>query len=665
MADAKIITYGEPFSATTDVVPDNQSVALDIESVDGKDYIQIDTTDSAEKLILAGGGAKVGISAASPDALLHVQDTAISTTRPSFASDTVAIFENDVNCSIQILTKDASSSIAEINMGGNGEDREGCLRYIPSELKMELGPRNASSKMGLYTANNQRIFIDDSGKISTGGETSALSIAGGIHIQTAHDSTTPDPALVLVNATASNVLDHRKSAIWFRGVNGGSTEHTLAKIEGFAQNSADSGQAGNIDLVCNTGGGSFNRAGHFNYNNTAQVGVCDGAPAATFHVRRGGADIRIDNITGADTAAARIAALEFFGRRSGDEAVEQGQIHFAHEGTADDDKSYMVIETNNGTSSAERLRISSAGYVGVGTNNPTTLLHATTAAAVGVGKFAQTHEDNQATTFTCTTECDDRGPVFFGATHATFADGGSYGVLRIDAKPASGTGFALISASANDGADLKFKVRGDGAVSADAAYSGSGADYSEYFETADGQPIAAGSSVVLDGDKVRLASAGEQPIGVVRPVGSSSVVGNDPWNHWKGRYLRDDFGAHVKEAYTVTKWIEEVAESVREGGTHITRSEHRSFATDKIPSDVVVPDSATVSTTDKHGKPLMRQVENPDYDESLEYVTREDRDEWVIVGLLGQVPVLKDQVMGESWVKMRDVSDSVEFYFIK
>ena len=53
MPDAKIITYGEAISATTDVVPDNQSVALDIESVDGKDYIQIDTTDSAEKLILS------------------------------------------------------------------------------------------------------------------------------------------------------------------------------------------------------------------------------------------------------------------------------------------------------------------------------------------------------------------------------------------------------------------------------------------------------------------------------------------------------------------------------------------------------------------------------------------------------------------------------------
>ena len=201
-------------------------------------------------------------------------------------------------------------------------------------------------------------------------------------------------------------------------------------------------------------------------------------------------------------------------------------------------------------------------------------------------------------------------------------------------------------------------------MSADAAYSGSGADYSEYFETADGQPIAAGSSVVLDGDKVRLANAGEQPIGVVRPVGSSSVVGNDPWNHWKGRYLRDDFGGYVVEPYTVTSWSEEVVES-SDIGPDISRSEHRSFATDRIPDGVVVPSGATVSSADKHGKALERRVENPDYDESLQYVSREDRDEWVIVGLLGQVPISKGQPLADGWVKMRDVSASVGFYFIK
>ena len=40
-------------------IDDNLDGSVLIESADGKDYIEIDTTDSAEKLILAGGGAQV------------------------------------------------------------------------------------------------------------------------------------------------------------------------------------------------------------------------------------------------------------------------------------------------------------------------------------------------------------------------------------------------------------------------------------------------------------------------------------------------------------------------------------------------------------------------------------------------------------------------------
>jgi len=167
---AKIITYGQQISAGSTAIPDNTSVALDIESTDAKDYVTISTDDSNPSIILGKDGAEVGIGVASPDALLHVQGTAISTARPDFNADTVAIFENDSNCSIQILTKDASA-VAEINMGGIGEDREGNLRYIASEQKMELGPRNASSKMGLYTAGSQRIHIDANGKTAVGAST--------------------------------------------------------------------------------------------------------------------------------------------------------------------------------------------------------------------------------------------------------------------------------------------------------------------------------------------------------------------------------------------------------------------------------------------------------------------------------------------------------------
>ena len=141
-------------------------------------------------------------------------------------------------------------------------------------------------------------------------------------------------------------------------------------------------------------------------------------------------------------------------------------------------------------------------------------------------------------------------------------------------------------------------------------------------------------------------------MGVIRPPGTTSVVGNSPWRHWKDRFLRDDFGTYVKEPYTITEWTTD------DGVFH-------SYATDGIPDDATPPDDATILSTDKRGDPWVRNVENPDYDESLEYVKREHRDEWVIVGLLGQVPISKGQPLADSWVKLRDVSDSVEMYFIK
>jgi hypothetical protein len=67
MADAKIITFGELFSATTDVIPDNKAAAVEIEGLDGNDYIKIDTTDGSEavKLVSSGmdGGVVIGTAA--------------------------------------------------------------------------------------------------------------------------------------------------------------------------------------------------------------------------------------------------------------------------------------------------------------------------------------------------------------------------------------------------------------------------------------------------------------------------------------------------------------------------------------------------------------------------------------------------------------------------
>ena len=58
MADAKIINYGQQISAGSTAIPDNTTVALDIESTDGANYVTINTTDGgSEELVLRGGGS--------------------------------------------------------------------------------------------------------------------------------------------------------------------------------------------------------------------------------------------------------------------------------------------------------------------------------------------------------------------------------------------------------------------------------------------------------------------------------------------------------------------------------------------------------------------------------------------------------------------------------
>ena len=61
----------------------------------------------------------------------------------------------------------------------------------------------------------------------------------------------------------------------------------------------------------------------------------------------------------------------------------------------------------------------------------------------------------------------------------------------------------------------------------------------------------------------------------------------------------------------------------------------------------------------------MRRKKNPDYDESKTYTPREKRDEWYLIGLLGQIPITKGQPLASNWIKMKDVSDTVEMYFVK
>jgi len=97
-------------------------------------------------------------------------------------------------------------------------------------------------------------------------------------------------------------------------------------------------------------------------------------------------------------------------------------------------------------------------------------------------------------------------------------------------------------------------------------------------------------------------------MGVVRPWDTGGFVGNAGMN-WNGKLLRDDYGNPQRN----------------EDGTY------------KF---------------------------NPDYEQEREFVKREKRDEWNLIGLLGQVPITKGQPVASGWIKMQAVSGSVDMYYI-
>ena len=173
------------------------------------------------------------------------------------------------------------------------------------------------------------------------------------------------------------------------------------------------------------------------------------------------------------------------------------------------------------------------------------------------------------------------------------------------------TAFNFLRAA--DNSEEKTKIRGDGSIQARNTTL-QAFDYAEFFEVAltehTASGIPAGVTVALTGSKVIPASqSSEEPIGIVRPRNAPAIIGNSPWNHWHAKYKTTDYGAPI---------------------------------------------------LDENQNPVV----NPSY-VSQSYTPREDRNEWVIVGLLGQIPVTNGQPTGSSWKKMHNISPTASMWFVK
>ena len=140
--------------------------------------------------------------------------------------------------------------------------------------------------------------------------------------------------------------------------------------------------------------------------------------------------------------------------------------------------------------------------------------------------------------------------------------------------------------------------------------TGTGADYAEYFEWADGNPDdedRVGSIVTLDGEKIRLANAGDEILGVVS--GTAMVLGDNAEWEWRQKYLVDDYGR------VITEMVEEFHEETTPETNEVTKTSLGFFPHRKL---------------------------NPDFDPEKTYERRCDRKEWETIGLLGKIHVTDD-----------------------
>jgi hypothetical protein len=131
------------------------------------------------------------------------------------------------------------------------------------------------------------------------------------------------------------------------------------------------------------------------YYNAGNVGIGTTSPGALLHLNATGAAIAR---LGSGTTTNDYGRLELFGKASSD-GVSVGYLPFYNtrsgsavlvtsfdvfkEGSGSDDKAAIAISTHNGSSLAERIRISSVGNIGIGTTSPRGKLEVSTAGSVG------------------------------------------------------------------------------------------------------------------------------------------------------------------------------------------------------------------------------------------------------------------------------------------
>jgi len=209
--------------------------------------------------------------------------------------------------------------------------------------------------------------------------------------------------------------------------------------------------------------------------------------------------------------------------------------------------------------------------------------------------------------------------------------------------------FNFIDVVSNKNQDIEssvFRVSGSGETYTHKGFFSNSSGYAELFEWADGNnknEDRVGLTVAINsqGKLIDANDENEQIIGVV--VDSAAIIGNAGWNMWQGK-PGERFTESAK--YKIVEWFDNTGKLTSE----YLNSFNKEFA---FPKDAVIYES------DFDGKDLTRPLLSASYDANKQYTPRLHRG-WTLVALKGTVTMYKGQIIRDSWIKIRDLSDELE-----
>ncbi|OLO35932.1 hypothetical protein BTR23_16035 [Alkalihalophilus pseudofirmus] len=152
---------------------------------------------------------------------------------------------------------------------------------------------------------------------------------------------------------------------------------------------------------------------------------------------------------------------------------------------------------------------------------------------------------------------------------------------------------------------LAAKILRDGNVKIDGTVSSPAADYAEMFETINGKPIDVGYFVTLQGEKVRRATAEDDYILGITSA-TPAVLADSGELRWKNKYKTDKWGRGQYQEVVIP------AEKDEKG-------------------NIIVPEYT-------ESQPII----NPEWNPAEQYVPRQNRPEWIAVGMIGKLLVRDD-----------------------